>query len=562
MECDALVVGAGLGGIYQTHRLRELGLKTICVEKAPGVGGTWYWNRYPGAMSDTESYLYRYSWDKEDLRTYPWQRRYLYQPDILRYMNHVVDKHGLRDHFRFNTTMVRAEWLDRSRRWRIECDTGHIYTAKYFVNALGLLTAVNFPHITGLDRFAGDLIHTANWPADIDLGNNRVGVIGNGSTGIQVMTALAPKVTHLTSFQRNPQYSVPSGQQPLTKGEREEINQNYDATYEKVWRSQHGHGIPEVTTSAMSVSEAERQQRFQEQWDKGNAFRFMFSAFGDISTNVESNQAACKFIKAKIGETVKDPKKAEALKPTELYARRPLCDTGYYQIFNRDNVDIVNLKQTPIQEIVPEGVRLNNGTVVKLDTLICATGFDAIEGSYLRVTITGEHGQTLKDHWNAGASAYLGVACAGFPNMFLVSGPQGPFANFPCAIESEVHFITACIAKAEERARLATSQPYFAVASQAEADWLDLCDRLTEGSLFKTTKSWIFGQNIEGRKPRVKFYFSGLAAYLAETGKEMEAGFPSFMSTDGSAVVEVNGDGLGAKVEDSLALRAGIPSSA
>ena len=540
MECDALIVGAGFAGIYAVHRLRKLGLKSICVEKAPEAGGTWYWNRYPGAMSDTESYLYRYSWDKEDLQTYPWQTRYLYQPEIFRYLNHIVDKHGLRDSFQFNTTMVRAEWLDGPRRWRIECDTGDVYIAKYFVNALGLLTAINFPKIAGLKSFAGDLIHTAAWPADIDLSSNRVGVIGNGSTGIQVMTALAPKVKQLTSFQRNPQYSVPSGQCRFTKQEREEVNRQYDATYKKVWRSQHGHGIPEVTKSAMSVSEDERNRLFQEQWDKGNAFRFMFSAFGDIPTNVESNKAACKFIKSKISETVQDPKKAEALKPTELYARRPLCDTGYYQIFNRDNVDIVNLKQNSIHEIVPEGIKLSDGTLVKLDTLICATGFDAIEGSYLRVAITGEQGKTLKDHWEAGASAYLGVACAGFPNMFLVSGPQGPFANFPTAIESEINFITQCITYTEQAAKQSKVEPFVVVKSKAEEDWLDLCDHLTEGSLFKTTKSWIFGQNIEGRKPRVKFYFSGLAAYLDEMGKEMETGFPSFI-IDGGAESEATG---------------------
>lgn len=541
MECDALVVGAGFAGIYQTYKLRELGLDAVCVEKAPGVGGTWYWNHYPGAMSDTESYLYRFSWDKEDLQTYPWQTRYLYQPEILGYLNHVVDRHGLRENFRFNTTMVRAEWLSGPRRWRIECDTGDVYIAQYFVNALGLLTAINFPKIKGLESFAGDLIHTAAWPTDVDLSSKRVGVIGNGSTGIQVMTALAPKVKQLTSFQRHPQYSVPSGQRQLTKEEREDINRQYDVTYEKVWRSQHGHGIPESTQSAMSVSEEERNRRFQAQWDHGNAFRFMFSAFGDIPTNLESNQAACAFIKSKISETVNDPKKAEALKPTELYARRPLCDTGYYQIFNRDNVDIVNLTQNPIQTIVPEGIQLSDGTLAQLDTLICATGFDAIEGSYLRVAITGEHGKTLKEHWEGGASAYLGVACAGFPNMFLVSGPQGPFANFPTAIEAEVNFNTECIFRAEQAAKRGGVEPFVAVKAKAEQDWLDLCDHLTEGSLFKTTKSWIFGENIEGRKPRVKFFFSGLAPYLDQTAKEVDSGFASFIMDGGARRKDVDG---------------------
>ena len=538
MDCDALVVGAGLGGIYQTYRLRELGLNTICIDKAPELGGTWYWNRYPGAMSDTESYLYRYSWDKEDLRTYPWQRRYLYQPEILEYMNHIVDKHGLRNNLRLSTSMKRATWVEETRRWHVECDTGANYSARYLVNALGLLSAINYPNIPGIRRFAGELVHTAAWP-DIDLNNKRVGVIGNGSTGIQVMTALAPSVKHLTSFQRHPQYSVPSGQGPISQEEREQINKDYDKIYEKVWRSQHGHGIPEVTRSAMSVGADERQRLFQEQWDKGNAFRFAFGAFSDISTNVESNRAACDFIKSKISEIVTDPRKAEALRPTELYARRPLCDSGYYQIFNRDNVDIVSLRETPITEVVPNGIRLSDNTLVELDVLICATGFDAIEGSYLRVVIQGQDGKILKNHWESGASAYLGVACSGFPNMFFVSGPQGPFANFPCAIESEVDFITKCIAYAEGQAKLHSrsraSFSYVNVRVTAERDWLDLCNKLTEGSLLRTTKSWIFGQNIEGREPRVMFFFSGLAAYLTKTEEEVQAGFPSFVF-DGEGV--------------------------
>jgi cyclohexanone monooxygenase len=525
--CDALVVGAGLAGIYQTYELRQLGLRTICLDRAPEVGGTWYWNRYPGAMSDTESYLYRYSWDKEDLRSWPWQTRYLYQPEILEYINHIVDKHGLRDHLRLSTSMEMATWEEQTQRWRVRCDTGVTFNTRYLVNALGLLTSINWPNIPGLKSFEGDLIHTATWPShDLQLCQKRVGVIGNGSTGIQVMTALAPKVKHLTSFQRHPQYSVPSGQRRLSDEERQKINQRYDDIYDSVWASAHGHGIPEATQSAMSVDPDERQRRFQEQWDMGNAFRFMFSSFGDIATNVESNRAACEFIKSKIRQTVKDPKKASALIPTELYARRPLCDTGYYQIFNYDHVDVINVLDNAIERIMPDGILLSDGTVVKIDMLIMATGFDAMEGSYLRVCIRGRQKKTLQDHWRSGATAYMGVACSGFPNMFLVSGPQGPFANFPCAIEAEVNFITACIKRAESAAQ--GKPAYVEVAASKEQAWSDLCDQLTEGSLFKTTKSWIFGENIEGRKPRVKFFFSGLAAYLNKTGQETQADFPAF----------------------------------
>lgn len=534
--CDALVVGAGLGGIYQTLKLRDLGLKTICIDRAPEVGGTWYWNRYPGAMSDTESYLYRYSWDKEDLRTYPWKNHYLYQPEILQYINHVVDRHDLRKDIQLGTSMESATWIEEEGRWRVECD-GRVFSARYLITALGILSTANFPNIEGLESFKGDLIHTSAWP-DIDLTGKRVGVIGNGSTGIQVMTALAPKVKKLISFQRSPQYSVPSGQRPVAKEYRDWVNEKYDDIYKEVWQSKNGFGIPEVTRLTMSVSADERRDIFEECWSKGNGFRFMFSGFGDLTTDVESNLEACKFIHSKIDEMVKDPRKAEALKPTELYARRPLCDTGYYEIFNRENVDIISLRQNPLKEIVPQGIRLSDDTTIDLDALVLATGFDALEGSYLRVCIKGQRGRTLKDHWRDGASAYLGVACSGFPNMFLIAGPQGPFANFPLALESEVNVITGCIAHAERQAAGHLTgrrvPAYIAAKPAAEQEWLRLCDRLTEGSVFKTTRSWIFGENVEGRPPKVKFYFGGLAGYVAETEKEVQAGFPSF---------SVNGDG-------------------
>ncbi|KIW71915.1 hypothetical protein PV04_00142 [Phialophora macrospora] len=521
IRCDALVVGAGIGGIYQTLKLRALGLRVVCIECAPEVGGTWYWNRYPGAMSDTESYLYRYSWDKDDLQTYPWDTHYLYQPEILKYLNHVVDRHDLRKHIRLNVTMEAATWQEQEQRWTIKCNTGDVFSARYLVNALGILSKPNYPNIPGLQSFRGDLIHTTSWP-QIDLSNKRVGVIGNGSTGVQVMTALAPKVKNLISFQRSPQYSVPSGQGPVTREYRDWVNKNYDAIYENVWKSKTGFGVPELDRPTMSVGPEERRKIFEQLWNQGNGFRFMFSGFGDLTTNVQANQEACKFIHSKIDEIVRDPRKAQALKPTELYARRPLCDTGYYQIFNRDNVDIINLRETPIKEIVSTGVKLQDDTVIALDTLVLATGFDVIEGSYLRVTIQGQDGRTLQEHWKDGATAFAGVACAGFPNMFMISGPQGPFANFPCAIESEVNFITSCIERAEK------ASAYIVAKAECERQWVDLCTRLTEGSVFTTTKSWIFGQNIEGKRPHVKFYFAGLSAYVAETKQEVDAGFPSF----------------------------------
>jgi cation diffusion facilitator CzcD-associated flavoprotein CzcO len=421
--------------------------------------------------------------------------------------------------------MESAIWRDEINRWEVSCAGGLIVSARYLITCLGLLSKPNYPDIAGLSSFGGEVVHTAKWPSCLDLTGKTVGIIGNGSTGTQVMTAIASNVGKLISFQRHPQYSVPSGQGPVTKEYRDEINENYNKIYEGVWSSSTAFGVPETTRKTMDASPEERRQAFQECWDRGNGFRFMFSAFGDLTTNKEANEEACKFIRGKIEDIVKDPKKAKALKPTDLYARRPLCDAGYYQIFNQDNVDIVDLRETSIEAIVPEGIKMIDGTVHKLDVLIFATGFDAIEGNYLRVKINGRGGKTIQEHWKNGPTAYGAVACSGFPNMFLVSGPQGTFANFPVTIESEIDFISSCIEYSEKH----KDGHVMEVTTEAERYWNDLCDRLVQGSLFKNTASWIFGTNVKGRKPSTKFYFGGISKYREWSRNEIAEAFPSFI---------------------------------
>lgn len=428
----------------------------------------------------------------------------------------------------FKLEMNSATWDDSIRRWRITTSSNETFVARYLVNCLGILSKANIPDIPGLETFRGRVVHTARWDDTIQLGGKKVGIIGNGSTGIQLITAIAPIVEQLKSFQRHPQYSVPSGQGPIHPDVRAEINETYDSIWNGAWSSAVGFGVPEVSLKTMEATPHERQEAFERVWRQGNGFRFMFSAFGDIVSDEAANEEACKFIRGKIDATVRDSRKAYILKPPDLYARRPLCDTGYYEIFNRDNVDVFDLKANPIAKVVDRGIELSDGIVHDLDVLIFATGFDSIEGSYLRLSMTGRGGETIQEHWKNGPTAYGGIACSGFPNMFLVSGPQAPFANFPPVIEREIEFIMSCIALVEKETTGAVRKPLVEATRTAENEWSSQCDQLVEGLLFKRTASWIFGANIPGRAAKTNFYFGGLGNYRKWVKDVTTTGFRGF----------------------------------
>ncbi|KAK4574447.1 hypothetical protein LTR86_001288 [Recurvomyces mirabilis] len=533
---DALVVGAGFGGIYQLKKFRDMGFSVKAIDTASDVGGTWYWNRYPGAMSDTESYLYRYSWDSDDLQTYPWHKHYVYQNEVLAYLQHVVNRHDLRRDIMFETSLTDATWDGEAKVWNVETSTGVTFRARYLVTALGLLSRANFPDIPGIDKFQGEKYHTGSWPDGVSMKGKRVGVIGNGSTGVQVITEISKDVDHLVSFQRNPQYSVPSGQRDVDPSYRQEVNENYN----EIWRrakdeSNTAFGFEEnKDRPALSVDSDTRRALFEAAWKRGGGFRFMFESFNDIVTNEAANVEACEFIKDKIRQTVKDPEKARKLMPTQLYARRPLCDAGYYEQFNRPNVEVVSLHDTPITEITEDGVKISDGIVHKVDMLIFATGFDAVDGNYTRLAIKGRHGQSLKDHWaETGPTSYLGVTVADFPNMFMILGPNGPFSNIPPAIETHVDFIADIILAAEKSLKSDSppgkvSVPTIVATQEAEEAWTHECDVVSRDSLFRKTDSWIFGSNVPGKKHSVMFYFGGLAPYrqkLREVAKNGWVGF-------------------------------------
>lgn len=523
---DAIVIGAGFGGVYGTHKFaNEMGFKTIAFEKGSGPAGTWHWNRYPGALSDTQSYIYRYSFDKELLEEGEWEQTYLTQPEIYKYFNKAVDKLNVRKYYKFNTEVTSARYIDDEQLWEVVAG-GETYRARYLFNALGLLSAINWPNIPGLDTFAGDYYHTGAWPEGVDLTGRRVGVIGSGSTGTQVVTELADKVEHLTHFIRTPQYSVPLGKRTQSEEEIREIKDNYDEIWDQVMNSQVGFGFEESTIPAMSVSEEERERVFEEAWQKGGGFNFMFGTFSDIATDLEANEAAASFIRKKINTIVKDPEKARKLTPTEIYARRPLCDNGFYDKFNRENVDVVLLKETPIKEIVPEGIVTEDGTLHELDAIIFATGFDAVDGNYRRMEIIGRNGVDLNDEWADEPSAYLGTTVANFPNWYMILGPRGPFTNLPPSIETQVEWITDQIKWAEEN-NIAAIEP----KRSAVDEWAKTCDDIAAATVFGQVPSWIFGANVEGKKPSVLFYMAGLGAYRNVIGEVAANGYPTFEKT-------------------------------
>ena len=392
-------------------------------------------------------------------------------------------------------------------------DSGVTISAKYLVTALGLLSATNVPNIKGRDNFKGEQYHTGAWPEGVTFEGKKVGVIGTGSTGIQVITAIAPQVEHLTVFQRTAQYSVPVGNGSVSAEEVAEVKRNYDAIWNQAKESMTAFGFEESTVPAMSVSEKEREAVFQKAWDEGGGFRFMFATFGDIVTNEEANEAACEFVRGKIAEIVDDPETARKLTPTDYYAKRPLCDSGYYAMYNRDNVSLVDVKETPIEEVTEAGVKTSDGVEHELDMLIFATGFDAVDGNYTKIDLRGRGGESIKEHWKTGPTSYLGMTVSKFPNMFMVLGPNGPFTNLPPSIETQVEWIAECIGNVENAgASVVEASP------QAEAGWTATCQEIADETLFSKGESWIFGANIPGKPNTVMFYMAGLGEYRKVLG--------------------------------------------
>ncbi len=528
VELDAVVVGAGFAGMYMLHRLREvLGLSARVFEAGDNVGGTWYWNRYPGARCDSESYLYCFSFDKDLAQEWTWSGKYPEQPEILRYLNHVADRFDLRPDIQFETRVTAAHFREDLNRWEIETDQGDRVLARYFITGVGCISAGQMPDIKGLQSFEGDWYHTGSWPHEgVDFAGKRVGVIGTGSSGVQSIPVIAAQAGHLTVFQRTPQYTIPARHGTVTPEFLEEVKGRYDEIFEKSRNSRGGTPYDESDRSALDVDDEERRELYEAAWEQGG-FRFVLTTFSDIAVDRRANDTAAEFIRSKIRETVDDPETAEKLVPRDhpFGSKRALIDTNYFETYNRDNVDLVDIRHSPIEAITANGIRTRDGEY-ELDIIVFATGYDGMTGSFNRIDIRGRGGVALKEKWAEGPRAYLGLSPAAFPNMFMITGPGSPsvLSNMPPTIEQHVEWISDFLAyMAEHDVEIAEAE------ADAETEWVDHVNDVASKTLYMLADSWYLGANVPG-KPRVFMpYAGGLDVYSEKCDEIAAAGYEGYV---------------------------------
>jgi cation diffusion facilitator CzcD-associated flavoprotein CzcO len=507
-----VIVGAGFSGLYMLHRLRGLGFTTRLFEAADGVGGTWYWNRYPGARCDSESHYYCYSFSDEIRKEWKWSCRYPAQPEILNYLNFVADRLDLKKDIDFGTRVASGHYDEATHRWIIETDQGETVRARFLITGVGNTSTPAKPDIPGLDGFAGKVYHTALWPHEgVDFTGQRVGLIGTGSSGIQSVPVIAEEAEHLTVFQRTANYSVPARNHDLTDEMRREMEENYAEMRRMVLASPIGMPFEIPQQSALEVSDEERKAKLDALWEVGS-FRFMFTCYNDIVLDLKANATVAGYIEAKIRDTVRDPSKADILCEFNHPAgtKRPPIDTNYYETFNRDHVSIVSIRTNPIREATADGLTLQNGAHHKLDAIVFATGFDTVTGTLIKLNLTGRNGQPLAEKWQDGPRAYLGLCSVGFPNLFMITGPGSPgiLTNFPGCIEQNVDWIAGVMVHMRE-----TSASEFEATVDAETRWVEDIATTANQTLFPTVDSWYMNSNLPG-KPRVfTAYFNGMHTY-------------------------------------------------
>ena len=511
---DAVIVGAGFSGLYLLHRLRKAGFSTRVFERGGGVGGTWYWNRYPGARCDVESLQYSYSFDEQLQQEWHWPEKFSAQPDILAYANHVADRFDLKKDIEFNTEVKVGCFDEKSSSWKITTSKGEKVTARFFIMATGCISTTQVPSIKGLNNYKGNTYHTGNWPhEEVNFAGQNIAVIGTGSSGIQSIPVLAEQANNLTVFQRTPNYSIPSQNEPMTNKYEQSWKDVYTARRKEMRYSAHGSLKDLNNVPALSVDEEQRQQLYSERWAIGGTG--FLGSFNDLLTNADANYTAAEFVRQQIKKIVEDQETAEILCPTTypIGTKRICIDTGYFETYNRKNVKLIDISKRPIQRLVSNGIVANEQLYV-FDSIIFATGFDAMTGSLFNVDIKGRKGIALRDKWNAGPKTYLGLMSASFPNLFMITGPGSPSvkSNMIMSIEQHVDLVTDTLLRMR-REGLSVVEPELA----AENSWVEHVQEVANKTLFPRANSWYMGANIPGKPRALLSYLGGLENYRQQT---------------------------------------------
>ena len=525
-DYDAIVIGAGFAGLYAVYKLRELGFRVRAFEKGGDVGGVWYWNRYPGARCDCESYYYSYSFSKALQQEWDWSLRYSEQPEILSYLRHVADRFDLRANIQFDTTVESMVFDEAADLWRVRTSLGEEVSARAVVSAAGCISAIQTPHYPGLDRFAGDVFYTAAWPHDgVDFTGQRVGIIGTGASGVQAIPVIARQATHLTVFQRTANYVIPAHNGPMGEEWRAWVKAHYDEIREKCLASPGAVPFDNPQRKAVETPPDERQAIYERMWALGG-LRFFAETFTDLITDPLANETAAEFVRAHIRKVVKDPQVAELLIPRThpIATKRPPLDDDYYQTFNRDNVTLVDIAASPITRFSDHAAHTAKAAY-ELDALVLATGFDAMTGALMRIATRGRGGVTLQEKWSDGASSYLGLGMAGFPNLFTITGPFSPsvVANMPTGVEHHVDWIADCLTHMRAHG-LTSIEP----SEAAEQQWVAHATEVANATLYPATNSWYVGANIPGKPRQFMVYLGGFSAYRARCAQVADKGYEGF----------------------------------
>ena len=507
---DAVVVGAGFSGLYLLYRLRKAGFSTRVFERGGDVGGTWYWNRYPGARCDVESLQYSYSFDERLQQDWHWPEKFSAQPDILAYANYVADRFDLKKDIEFNIEVKGSRFDENSNRWKITTNTGEEINAQYFIMATGCISTTQIPNIKGLSDYVGNTFHTGDWPhEEVDFSGQSIAVIGTGSSGIQSIPVLAKQAKKLTVFQRTPNYSIPSQNEPMTKKYERSWKDVYSERRKEMRYSAHGSLKDLNDVPALSVDEDQRQELYTKRWAIGGTG--FLGSFNDLLTNADANYTAAEYVRQQIKRVVNDEETAEILCPRSypIGTKRICIDTGYFETYNRENVKLVDISKKPIQRLVADGIIVDD-QLYPFDSIIFATGFDAMTGSLFNVDIKGRDGLALKDKWNAGPKTYLGLMSVSFPNLFMITGPGSPSvkSNMIMSIEQHVDLVTEILLAMRSKG-LSVVEPEL----EAENKWVDHVQEVANKTLFPQANSWYMGANIPG-KPRLFMpYIGGVGAY-------------------------------------------------